>query len=101
MFSRNSIVYFLKDEQLGMSIINTRDFFSLGLITAPKSHPHLCFSRFYEMLVNDRQMASLGCGIKQQKLILTLFVQYVQSHLVCQKLVVISASVYKYLQSAL
>lgn len=28
MFSKNSIVYFLKDEQLGMSIINTRDFFS-------------------------------------------------------------------------
>lgn len=27
MFGRNGIVYFLKDEQLGMSIINTCDFF--------------------------------------------------------------------------
>lgn len=28
MFSRNSIVYFLKDKQLGMNIINICDFFS-------------------------------------------------------------------------
>lgn len=100
MFSGNSIVYFLKDEQLGMNIINTRDTI-LGLITVPTSHPHLCFSRFFETFANDRQMASSGCGIKQQRLILPLFMQYVQSHLVCQKLVVFSASNYKYLWSAL
>lgn len=40
MFSRNRIVYFLKDKQLEMNIINTCGSFFWSLIRVPTSHPH-------------------------------------------------------------
>lgn len=52
MFSRNSIIYFLKDEQLGMNIINTREFFSWLLSQFQQAihiYASVCFMKHLQM----------------------------------------------------